>query len=252
MNKIIILLSLLSFGCNNQNKNTYNLINEDSAHKARDTFQRKGDARFYTTKDTLLIATETGDTLNFPKEKFNQIVDKHPELYDDFAYDPDYVYHCNGKSKDFSSEVDQDMYYVLYAYFLKQRNGIEKFAKQRRKLIDIYSNINSLFGHFQYGGTYFVHQRMRILGYAEYSVYLYPRERFEKSYNITKQKELYIKSLRQLIVDESSIDLETRGKDKEDRTKTLHEIVDKLELLITDIFYLQRAQAFQYSNYIYF
>ncbi|MBL0153394.1 MAG: hypothetical protein IPP93_07885 [Chitinophagaceae bacterium] len=61
---------------------------------------------------------------------------------------------------------------------------------------------------FEYGGTYFTHQWGRILGYAEYSVYLLPKKASDirKSYDITKQKELYIKSLRQLIDDESKID----------------------------------------------
>jgi hypothetical protein len=61
---------------------------------------------------------------------------------------------------------------------------------------------------------FFCHQRLRILGYAEYSIYLYPKNKneFEKANNITKQKRLYIKSFRQLIVDESSVDFDTLKK----------------------------------------
>ncbi|CAD0007029.1 hypothetical protein FLACHUCJ7_03104 [Flavobacterium chungangense] len=114
--------------------------------------------------------------------------------------------------------------------------------------------INSLFGHFQYGGTYFGHQKMRILGYAEYSIYLLPKENneIEKTYDITKQKELYIKSLRQLIKDESEIDFETLGQEKIERNKKLNEIVDKLNTLISDNFYLRRAQDFHYGHYEYY
>ena len=202
----------------------------------------------------LLIATEIGDTLRFSKKEFNRIVDEHPEFYGEFAYNPDYLYHHNGNGVDFGSEQGQDVYYALYAYFLKQKNGIEKFAEQRKRLIEIYSHLNSLFSHFQYGGTYFGHQQLRILGYAEYSIGLYPKngENFEKPYNIEKQKELYIKSLRQLIADESSIDFETLGNAKVERTKQLNKIVDKLDKLIRNIFYLRRAQAFQYNNYEYY
>ena len=78
------------------------------------------------------------------------------------------------------------------------------------------------------------------------------KDDFNKSYAITKQKELYIKSLRQLIKDESTIDFITLGKDKEIRNKELNEIVDKLEELITDNFYLRRAQEFQHSHYEYY
>jgi hypothetical protein len=108
-----------------------------------------------------------------------------------------------------------------------------------------------LFGYFEYGGTYFGHQAKRILGYAEYSISLLPKkeEDFEKTYAITKQKELYIKSLRQLIDDESRIDFNTLGSDKVKRNNELNKIVDELNSLITDIFYLRRAQEFQYEHY---
>ncbi len=117
--------------------------------------------------------------------------------------------------------------------------------------------MNSLFSLLQYGGTFFGHQQFRIVGYAEYSIYLYPKggqsyDVVEKTYEITKQKDLYIKSLRQLITDESTIDFETLGKQKIERNKELNKIVDMIDNSITDIFYLRRAQAFHYENYEYF
>jgi len=91
------------------------------------------------------------------------------------------------------------------------------------------------------------------LGYAEYSIYLISEIKIEKTYDITKQKELYIKSLRQLIEDESKIDFETLDKDKKsERKKELNKIVNELDSFITDIFYLRRAQEFQYEYYEYY
>lgn len=166
----------------------------------------------------------------------------------------DRTYYCNGNSVGFAGEAGQDSYYILYAYFLKQKNGTNKYSDQRKKLIEIYLNINTLFGQFEYGGTYFGHQKFRIPAYAEYSVYLYSLNLndFEKTYDITNQKEIYIKSLRQLITDESSIDNETTVSEKNLRKKDLNKIVDNLEGLISDIFYLRRAQEFQYRNYEYY
>ncbi len=240
--------------CNSQSVQTEKPAKAKSFETINDV-QQKDKLKYYTTKDTLLITTETEDTLKFSKQEFNQIVDEHPEFYSEFVYNPDFLYHRYGISNaDFGSEQGQDVYYALYAYFLKQKNGIEKFAEQRTKLIDIFSHLNTLFSRFQYGGTYFGHQQLRILGYAEYSIYLFPKnnEIAEKTYDITKQKELYIKSLRQLIEDESTVDFETLGKEKVERTKELNRIVDELDSLITDIFYLRRAQAFQYENYEYY
>ena len=245
---LAITVGLLS--CNNQPNQVDKTPITNTGTKTR----KIDNTQYYTQQDTILIATEIGDTLMFSKSDFNKIVDEHSELFLDLPEHPDKLYYRFVNSVDFGSEQGQDVYYVLYAHFLKQKNGIAKYAQQRKKLIEIYSGINSLFGHFQYGGTYFGHQRMRILGYAEYSIYLFPKQKneLEKTYNITKQKALYIKSLRQLIEDESKIDFETLGQEKIKRTKKLNEIVDELDNLITDNFYLKRTLEFHYSKYEYY
>ncbi|WP_461787767.1 hypothetical protein [Pedobacter sp.] len=245
---LTIIIGLLS--CNAQPKQ---VDKNTLAITATKTIEANN-SKYYTQQDTILIATEIGDTLRFAKQDFNKIVDEHPELFQEFPAHPDKLYYRFVNGLDFGSEQGQDIYYALYAYFLKQKNGITKYAKQRHNLIEIYSRINALFENLQYGGTYFGHQQMRILGYTEYSIFLYPKEKneLEKTYDITKQKELYIKSLRQLIADESKIDFETIGQKKVERTKKLNKIVDELDSLITDNFYLRRTQEFHYSNYEYY
>ncbi len=244
---LIILTSLLS--CNNQPKEFDKTV-VDTEIKTK----KVSNSKYYTELDTIIIVIEIGDTFKFSKESFNNIVDNHPEFFEKYPNNPDQAYFNLNESEEFLSEVGQDAYYVLYAYFLKQRNGVKEFAQERQKLIDIYSNINSLFGHFEYGGTYFGHQNRRILGYAEYSIYLLPKNKnhISKTYDISKQKELYINSLRQLIADESKIDFETFGEEKTERTKKLNTIVDELSNLITSNFYLRRAQEFHYSHYEYY
>ena len=237
----VILVLIVCFQSNLRAQNKWNKKDGDNSE-------------YKTTLDTLLIATEIGDTLKYTQAEFNEIVDKHLEFFQEFADSPDQLYFNNNNKEEFGSEVGQDDYYALYAYFLKQKNGIDKYAQERKKLIKIYSDINSLFGHLQYGGTYFGHQRIRILGYAEYSVYLLPKDKkeIEKTYDLTMQKKLYIRSLRQLIKDESKIDFETLGKEKKERTIQLNRIVDNLNRLITDLFYLRRAQEFHYCHYEYY
>jgi hypothetical protein len=245
---LTITIGLLS--CNNHPKQ----VEESPIAKTKIINSKVDNSKYYTKKDTILIITEIGDTLKFAKAEFNNIVDKHTEFFKEYPVNPDQAYFNDNDKEEFGSEVGQDNYYVLYAYFLKQKNGVKEFAQQRQKLIDIYSNINSLFEHFEYGGTYFGHQSSRILGYAEYSIYLLPKttDEVSKTYDITKQKELYIKSLRQLIEDESKIDFNTLGQEKIERTKKLIQIVDELGNLITDNFYLRRAQEFQYRHYEYY
>lgn len=242
---LIIVVGLLS--CNNQPKEIDKTIITEKNIQTK----KIDNSKYYTKQDTISITTELGDTLKFAKDDFNKIIDKHAEFFEEHPNKPDQAY---VKINDFGSEVGQDNYYTLYAYFLKQKNGEKKYEKERKNLIDIYLKINSLFQHFQYGGTYFGHQYSRILGYAEYSIYLMQKnkEDIEKTYNITRQKELYIKSLHQLIEDESKIDFYTLGREKIKRNKKLNQIVDELNELITDNFYLRRAQEFQYGHYEYY
>lgn len=59
--------------------------------------------------------------------------------------------------------------------------------------------------------------------------------------------------MRQLIIDESKIDFNTLGQEKKiERTKILNFTVDELEKLITDNFFLRRAQEFHYGHYEYY
>ena len=219
------------------------------ACKAKQT-DKPAVSAYHTTQDTVLIATYFGDTLKYSKEEFNMIVDNNPVLLTDWLSAPDQTYHCYADDMRFLSEAGQDEYYVLYAYFLQQSNGIEEYAQQRKTLIEVFDNINSLFAHMNHGGTYFGHQSYRILGYVEYSIYLLKENVFYEIYDITKQKALYIKSLRQLIDDKMEVDDVFFSKEaKKERRKDFNEYVDELDKLITDIFYLKRAQEFHYRHY---
>ena len=254
MKPLLSILLLLILGCKNPTKQAATPEHVDTTNSIT-SLSKIDKSKFYTTKDSIIITNETDESLIYSKDEFNEIINKHPELLNiKYVQNPDLLYYCNGNREEFGSELGQDTYYILYAYFLKQKNGVEKYAERRKKLIDIYSNINSLFGYFQYGGTYFGHQSSRILGYAEFSVHLFiDNEKYiSKTYDMAKEKALYINSLRQIIKDESSIDYNTLGKEKIERNNELNKIVDNINNLITDNFYLKRAQAFQYDKYEYY
>jgi len=255
MKNIIIALLILSFvNCTKQKNIKDKGPTEIQQNSTSDKDKANRNSKYYTTLNTIVIATEIGDTLQFKGKDFNTIIDNHSEFLFEIPENPDYLYREFGNSLNFGSEKGKDEYYILYAYFVKQKNGIEKYSEQRKKLIDIYSNINTLFSDIQYGGTYFGHQQSRILGYAEYSIYLYSKKNDEnqKTYDISKQKALYIKSLRQIIDDEIKIDHQATDQQKADRSKKMNTLIDKLNEQITNSFYLQRAQTFHYGNYEYY
>jgi len=273
-NALISISTLLMLGCSQPKKQVAKLKDTVSAQplekteeplllkhaNQEDSYTEKANSKenrlskYYIQTDSLIIHTEIGETARFSKKEINEIISNHPEFFDEFVRNPDLTYHKYGDAVDFGSEVGQDAYYLLYAYFLKQKNGTKKYESQRMRLINIYSKINALFQKFQYGGNYFGHQHMRILGYAEYAIYIMPKEGelIDKKYNINQQKVLYIKSLRQLIKDEHQFDFETPPKEKLERLKKLHQIVDELDKLVTNLFYLRQAQEFQYTNYQYY
>ena len=202
--------------------------------------------------EPLEIFSASGKFVTFSKSQLTQIIATHPEFFKKFPDEPDKAYHCNPQG--FGGEAGQDAYYILYAYFLKQKNGVEKYQTQRQRLIDIYSSINSLFRRFEYGGTYFGHQGSRIEGYAEYSVYLFAQanNEYDKTYDVGEQKKLYVQYLRQLIEDEVMIDRSISDIQKQARKENLNLIVDRLEKLIDSKFYLGRAQEFHYGHYEYY
>ncbi|MDF2193448.1 hypothetical protein [Paraflavitalea sp. CAU 1676] len=268
MKPLIYLTPLLFFSCAQPQTNDKTIPNADTAQKAQEVIielpEKKTErTKYHTDKDTVYISSQAKETLKYSKEEFNDIVDNFPELTSMNTKNPDTAYYSkiwvdlvdssgNKKHLTFDSEAGQDEYYILYAYFLKQKNGIAKYSARRKKLFEIYYTLNSLFGNLNHGGTYFGHQYSRIEGYAEFSLYWFRRyeDYFDRPYDITKQKQFYIAGLKQLIKDEVNIDPYINGEiEKIKRRNDLSKLVDDLNSEITDNFYLRMAQSFQSDYY---
>lgn len=267
----IYILIFLICGCSNIAKKKQN-ISSDILKK--EAIKSVKDSISLTENKTVILYVEEEDTFSFTNGELKQIIKLFPDLNAKWPTSPDISYNnsvpfnnsnkiskdildSNGKKEtiSFNSELGQDEYYILYAYFLKNKNGDKKYQTQRQNLIELYRDINGIFEGISYGGTYFGHQHRRIVGYAEYSVYLYSGiykndNFFTKKYNITKQKQLYINSLLQLINDKESVDFNTIDKKgKAERKIKFLEKVYNIKKLISNYFYLKRAQEFQYSHY---
>jgi hypothetical protein len=233
MKKTIIILSaiaLLAGNCYAQNSN------------------------YFTTQDTVIITTKIEDiSLKLSKEEFNRIVSNQSELLmkNNWIDNPDNTYLLREyKDATFGGEAGQNIYYILYYHFVK--NDVY-YEEEGKSLINIFLNINSLFQKLENGGTFFGHQSVRILAYSAYATYeLDCPARELKSYDISKQKDLYIQSLRQLIQDETDTDQFLIEEEKVQKIKELNKIVDEIEKSITNIFYLRKAQEFHYKYYGYY
>jgi hypothetical protein len=131
---------------------------------------------------------------------------------------------------------------------------VVKIFPQRKRLIQLFSKINELFASIEQGGTYFGHQHKRLLAEVEYTIYLMPKDTSElrKTYAINDQKQLYIQGLRQLVADETANNERIEPQRKMSQIKRLNTVIDDINQLITDNFYLRRAQYFQSNYYEYY
>lgn len=267
--KHLIIYTLIIFSACKQVKNrrTEN-INLGDSLQSKTIAKTVDNSWFYTNQDTLTITTQNCDTLNYTKTEFNEIVDNFPALYSSNPDDPDLTFRTNNQFKDFkdekgnskhisfSSEKGEDVYYILYSYFLQKRYNLNKYETQRQTLTKIYNKINSINKDLNFGGTYFAHQYSRIIGYAEYSIYLYSKNQnlYDRTYDISKQKNIYINSLRQFVKDELTVDSRFNkgiisSENKKKLEIELYKTIDEISCLITNSFYLKNAQSFQYSHY---
>ena len=207
---------------------------------------------FYATEDSVKIFDTGDDSITYTKQAINNIIDQCPELVSKDIYHPDITY--NGLRKKgirFSSELGQDEYYTLYAYFLNKRNDDTSISSRSNQLTQTYELINSLFQKLQGGGTYFGHQLSRIQAYVAYDIYQLQWSNQPHKKDISKQKALFIQSLRQIITDTRQGSNVIATSVLPQRLKELNAIVDQIAINITDLWYLRKVQQFLYRYYSY-
>lgn len=220
-------------------------------------------------KEKIVIYTEKdNESLSLSKNELNKIEKLFPLFKSEFISNPNEAYSASGEWKDyinhngkkehysFGSEAGQDKFCLIYTYYLKQKNGEQKFKTERQNLIKLYKAINELYGELNYGGTFYSHQNKRLNAFAEYSVYLLKinGEYYNKKYDFRNQKKIYLKSLIQYVTDEESqnvynqMDLVENKPKALERAKELERKIDILQKLITNYFYLNQVQEFE-NNY---
>ncbi|MGV3459537.1 MAG: hypothetical protein ACO1N9_03680 [Flavobacterium sp.] len=258
MRSLRLVLLFILLGCKKESGTVREKTHDGTS--VTDTVTASQDTTSYPSVDDVAIILNDDFISGYPKELldnyskwFNDINDSHvvspkiafEKLQDNVAAD-------YGELKNrFTGEVGEDSFYVLYGHFLQEKNGTERFKSERENILNLFRCINEINRQLQYGGTFFGHQEFRIYGHAEYALYEYADNGWlVKKYSIDKQKKLFLDSIRQRILDEEEHDFETLGKAKIVRRKELFQLVDKMDKLITNFFYLKAAQEFQYSNYL--
>jgi hypothetical protein len=152
-------------------------------------------------------------------------------------------------------------FYVLYGHFLKERNGKKADASLRKRTVKSFMVINDIYREISGGHpSYFRHQEVCISGYVEFVVYNYLRmgESLDKKFDIKKQRQIYIQSLRQEVLD-AEADPESlvygymgeiTNRERKERINTALQLVDELEPCIETYFDLKAVQQYHYSHYM--
>jgi hypothetical protein len=221
-------------------------------------FPKPIDSSLLVKDETVFVGVPGFDSTTYSRTEFNKIVVQFPELYCSPTVDPDIAYYGSvfsdeiSKGIEFNSEAGQDEFYILYAFFLRRKDAARSLVGSRDTLTRIFEEINGIFGELNHGGTFFGHQSFRIIGYAEYCIYLLSQqpEEFKKEYPVKAQKANFIDQLRQQISDEISVDNNLIGKyEKEGRQREMLSSVAKINGLISNYFYLKQARRFTYDYY---
>lgn len=213
----------------------------------------KAITKLAATDSLIVLHFQTNDSLVYSQDYFDNILRIHPEFVFEETLNPTLSYQLQ-HDIEFNSEAGKDNYCMLYSYFLMNVNGQQRYAAQRKILFRLFSKVNELFAFIEQGGTYFGHQQKRLLAEVEYAIFLMSKDKSElrKTYNINKQKQLYIQGLRQLVADEVANNEGIEPQQKSSQIKQLYKIVDDINLLITDNFLLRRLQNFQSNYYEYY
>jgi hypothetical protein len=216
----------------------------------------------YAKQDTVTIIAESGyDTIQFSKKDFNLVVDNFPELYEDIPSHPDIVYAKSSASRSisdnngdnkyitFGSELGQDYFFMLYAYFYPPKNNDAEAL--RKKLIEGYTIINSIFNSLHGFGTFFVHQYRRIPAYAAYWTHNYTEENnryFLQDFR--EEKNHFLEMLKLEITNNIKNNNDILGASlKKQKTGELFTQAARLDSLITSQYILHRICEFRYSYY---
>jgi len=150
----------------------------------------------------------------------------------------------------FTSEVGQDDFYMLYAYFLQQVNGVEKYSKERHALFSAFRILNKLRWYYEYGGTYFGHMHDRIYGYAEFSITTIDKD-LSNNTNIDKEKNTFLSDLKKVYIQNLKEDGNTLLKDKPKREKEMVKMIDEMGAYITNAYQLKEVKQFYADHYGY-
>ena len=277
MKNIVLLVLLIFLTCCNKSKDKEQKLKDRDSAKSQSLIDNKVkepvlmDDSLKGRNDRILIYGEkdNGFYVDYSRNDLDRFETLFPFFKAEHPLKPSIAYkrttpksYINKDGKEeiigFESELGKDEFCLLYAYYLKQKNGEANFKEERVKLIQLYNLINDIYVNWAVSLLYHDHQGLRLESCVEYSIYrLRVDKKAPENYSFEKEKETYISSLCDYMNKEEKrytkeASLKGVKMTKEEmlkREKEQKEQIITLQKLITNHFYLEQVQNFETEYY---
>jgi len=207
----------------------------------------KADKYIFNHNDSVTISIDS-IKCKYSNQDFQSILRNFPSLQDEKKYivKPDKAYEQYMSSPftySFGSEAGEDEFCIFYTYLLRNKiknNNIEK----RDLLIKLYRKINEFHHVLSFGGTFYGHQYIRLVAYAEYSSRYYePMDYYD---DFTFHHNRYFKHLYDLVGNTLK---ELPESEKEGMEEKLKSLIAEIRKLTMERYYFHCAVNFNASFY---
>ena len=245
---ILFLLAIIGLSCkDSSSKQDASLINQDT--KAEQQFDL-----FDTTTNQIHFITLV-DTIKFNENFINQLRKEFPEIEEVSKLLPPYkVYKlCSNKIKTnkqkqlwsyFENHEGENNFLFVYAYLFKKKNFNPDYTIIRQDLIELLQLKNKFNSIMYPAEKYHKRKSIRIYADVEYEIQFLIKENINiNTIPIEYNKKQYLNDLKSL-VDEVGADKRNRIPDVATWKQELLDLIEELEPLLTNHYYLKRCVEF--------
>ena len=103
MNNTLYILILISWACTNKGEQKVDVVPLNQIEN-KTRIKKTDNSKYHTSKDTVFIETEFVEPLLYFKAEFNDMVDKHPEFFQEYPNNPDMSYYMIEANEGFETK----------------------------------------------------------------------------------------------------------------------------------------------------
>lgn len=231
---IFILTGLFLIGCDSNKSREKDLPNNvDTTTKEKTALDPKN-----KEQNELFVLLDQLDTLKvYTREEYNKILDNDlTEIPENSTENPDSLYASKTtKSSAYKGERGIDLYYLVYAQYVKENVNKQVSRKVRNDLMELFDLLNTfMHRNHKTGDEMAYHINQRIPAYVEYNLINLDEKELKKKVD-EKEKEAFMKDMKNQIFDEEDLVLISLTTDLDDKLDS-HFKLKHVESFLEDIY----------------